>query len=240
MHGYIIHERLNIMNNQVDDALLEHMMSFCSENKQDLINTIVPIRTKYLTVVLEDIFQPQNASAVVRSCECFGVQDIHVIENENEFSPNPKIVIGSSKWVDIHKYSEEENNTIATLKELKSKGYRIIATTPHEKDATIDEIDIEAGPMALVFGSEQPGISDLAREHADEFVKIPMHGFTESFNISVSAAICLYELTKRIRSNENIDWKLTDQEQRLLKYDWAKKVVKYSEQIEERYINERK
>lgn len=226
------------MDQKVDSNLLEHMLSFCSENKQELINEIVPNRTKYLTVVLEDIFQPQNASAVIRSCECFGVQDIHVIENYNEFSPNPKIVLGSSKWVDIHKYNSEANNTVSTLKELKSKGYRIIATTPHEKDATIDEIDIEAGPMALVFGSELPGISDLAREHADEFVKIPMYGFTESFNISVSAAICLFELTKRIRSNENINWKLPEEEQTRLKYEWAKKVVKQSENIEKRYTEE--
>lgn len=226
------------MDHNVSDELLEHMLSFCSENKQDLINSIVPNRTKYLTVVLEDIFQPQNASAVIRSCECFGVQDIHVIENENQFAPNPKIVLGSSKWVDIKKYNSEENNTISTLRSLKKQGYRIVATTPHEKDATIDEIDIESGPMALVFGSELPGISDLARQEADEFVKIPMYGFTESFNISVSAAICLFELTKRIRSNENINWKLPEDVQRQLRYEWAKKVVKQSENIEKRFLEE--
>ncbi len=219
----------------VNQELLELMSEYVSENKNELFDKIIPQRTRYITCVLENIFQPHNASAVLRSAECFGIQDIHVIENDYEYEPNKKVVMGAAKWVDLHKYSEQENNTLECINHLKSKGYRIVATTPHSNDCNIDELDLEAGPIALMFGSEEPGLSSLAMEHADEFVKIPMHGFTESFNISVSAALCFYELTTRIRKTD-INWKLSDEEQIELRYKWCKKVIKNADLIEQHFL----
>lgn len=220
----------------VNKEVLDLLTGYVSENKNDLFDKIIPERTKYITVVLENIFQPHNASAVLRSAECFGVQDLHVIENEYEYAPNKRVVMGAAKWVDVHKYSEKENNTVDCINHLKNQGYRIVATSPHSNDCNIDELDLEKGPIALMFGSEEPGLSDLAMEHADEFVKIPMHGFTESFNISVSAALCLFELTTRLRKS-NVDWRLSPEEQEELRYQWCKKVVKNADLIEQHFLN---
>ena len=186
-----------------------------------------------MTVVLEDIFQPHNASAVVRSCDCFGVQDLHVIENKFEYEVNPKVVMGASKWIDIHKYGSEldvTNHTKSTLQSLKKQGYRIVATTPHTNDVSLDEFDVST-PFALVFGTEYEGISDIVKEEADEFLKIPMYGFTESFNISVSAALCMQHLAFKMR-NEKVDFGLTKEEKEVLLLRWYKKIVTSSEQLE--------
>ena len=220
----------------VNKEVLNLLCSYVSSNKKDLFDKIIPERTRYITVVLENIFQPHNASAVLRSAECFGVQDLHVIENDYEYAPNKRVVMGAAKWVDIHKYSEKENNTVDCINILKKRGYRIVATSPHSNDCNIDELNLEKGPIALMFGSEEPGLSELAMEHADEFVKIPMHGFTESFNISVSAALCLFELTTRLRKSK-LDWRLSPSEQEQLLYNWCKKVVKNADLIEQHYLN---
>ncbi|MDD3861036.1 MAG: RNA methyltransferase [Bacteroidales bacterium] len=200
------------------------------EQRLATFNKVLQNRTRYITVVLEDLFQSHNASAVIRSCDCSGIQDIHLIENNFEFTENPDIALGSSQWVNLIKYNKEENNTLQTITTLKKKGYRIIATTPHTNDKLINEIDLEKGKIALVFGSELPGLSEIALQNADEFVKIPMFGFTESYNISVSAAICLYELIPRLHQSD-IKWQLNDQEKEIILSDWLMKSVKDSKNI---------
>ena len=172
--------------------LLQYLSKYITPERLNLFNNIIKNRTKYITVVLEDIYQSQNASAVLRSCDCFGVQDVHIIENRNEFKLDTEVSLGSSKWLTLNKYNQKSNNSLAAIKHLKKKGYRIVATTPHTKDLLLPDYDIEVGKTALVFGSELPGISDIVWNEADQFLKIPMFGFTESFNISVSAAIVLH------------------------------------------------
>jgi tRNA (guanosine-2'-O-)-methyltransferase len=221
------------MNNPSNDKLLAYLLSFMSENKNELFEQIIAERTKHVTVVLEDIFQPQNASAVLRTCDVFGIQDVHVIENENEYNVNPRVVHGASKWINLHKYNEIENNTLDCINQLKEKGYKVYGTTPHTNDCLIQDIPLEE-PVALMFGTEMTGLSDIAMENVDGFVKIPMYGFTESLNISVSASICLYELSKRLKSSD-IDWKLTDEEKVSQLTVWAKKVVKSSDLIEQEF-----
>ena len=139
-------------------------------------------RTRYLTVVLEDIFQSQNASAVLRTCDCFGIQDVHIIENRNPYEINPDVELGSAKWLNMNRYNKSGHNTLEAFTELRKKGYKIIATSPHKNDLMIQDLPIEH-KIALVFGSEREGLSDIALQNADAFVKIPMYGFTESFNI---------------------------------------------------------
>lgn len=217
----------------------KRLISFLSElvtaerynNFQQVINN----RTNYITVVLEDLFQSHNASAVLRSCECFGVQNVHFIENKFQFIENPEVAVGSSQWITTNRYNRSENNTLETIKKLKKDGYRIVATTPHKDDVSLDKLDLERGKIALIFGTELNGLSDLALENSDEYMKINMFGFTESFNISVSVALCLYELTLRLRKT-NIDWQLSESEKDMIMVDWLKKSIKDSENIIKYYF----
>ncbi|MFT6850043.1 MAG: tRNA (guanosine-2'-O-)-methyltransferase [Sphingobacteriales bacterium] len=217
--------------------IIQYLEQFVSENKQDKISEVLSQRTRYIAVVLENIFQPHNASAVLRSCDCFGIQNLHVIENENEYSPNQGVTIGANKWIDIIHYNEKENNTVEALRKLKAEGYRLIATTPHKDDVTLDELDISKGKFALVFGTEKDGLTELALEECDEFVKIPMVGFSESFNISVSAAICLHHVTTKLRET-GLNWELTEKEKEMIKLDWYSKVIRNSELIIEEFTKQ--
>ncbi len=213
---------------------IDFFKEFLTDHRWELFNKIVADRTRYLTVVLEDIYQSQNASAVLRTCDCFGIQDVHVIENTNEFKINPDVVLGSTKWLSMNQYNTLENNTISTIQSLKEKGYRIVATTPHTNDVELDQFDLEKGKFALFFGSELPGLSNIVMENADEFLKIPMYGFTESFNISVSAAIILHHLTFKLRTSE-VNWKLSEHESNEILYNWIKTSVKDSDLIEKEF-----
>ena len=212
---------------------IEHLIPFATEERLLRFNEIIAKRMRHLTVVVEDVYQAHNTSAVLRSCDCFGVQDVHIIENKNEFSVNPDIALGSSKWLNVKRYNEKENNTIDCLRNLKDKGYQIAATTPHTDDVMLSDLDLSK-PTALVFGTEKEGISDLVRQEADSFVRIPMYGFTESYNISVSAALCLYECTERIRK-EGINWELSDIEKDGILLSWLQNSIKSSSKILEKF-----
>jgi tRNA (guanosine-2'-O-)-methyltransferase len=219
--------------------LLNYLSAVVNPERLSLFNRIIENRTNYITVVLEDIFQAQNASAVLRSCDCLGIQNVHVIENRNEFQVDTEVTMGSSKWLTLNRYSKEKNNSLETIQHLKSAGYRIVATTPHSNDVELPDFDISKGKIALVFGSELPGISEVILKEADEFLKIPMFGFTESYNISVSAAIILYHLTDKMRNSETINWQLTDEEKTDILLQWIRNSVKKSTLIEKRFWEER-
>ena len=218
--------------------LLKYLSEYITPERFSLFNKIVEHRTRYITVVLEDIFQSQNASAVLRSCDCFGIQDVHIIENRNRFQLDTEVSLGSSKWLSLNKYNREENNSLEAIKTLKKQGYKIVATTPHTNDQKLPNFDITSGKTALVFGSELPGVSDTILNEADEFLKIPMFGFTESFNISVSAAIILHHLTDKLHSSD-VNWELTDEEKTEIKTQWIRNTLKKSELIEKRFWEER-
>ena len=222
-----------------DKGLIKYLSSVITEERYTQIQDILQNRTKYLTVALEDIYQSQNASAVLRTCDCFGIQDVHIIENKNEYNINPDVVQGASKWLDLNYYNKKENNTLDAIKKLKADGYRIVATTPHTDDINLEEFDITAGKTALFFGTELTGISDIVRENADEFLKIPMYGFTESFNISVSAAIILHHLIFKLNETD-ADWKLSNDEAENTLLKWLRITVKKSELLEKRYYRDRK
>ena len=210
------------MTNEFDQQLLNELYEIITPNKVEMFEELSALRTRHVTVVLENIFQEHNASAVMRSCESFGIQDLHVIEKDNKYKVQRDIARGAGRWVDMTNYSSE-NPTLDCIKQLKAKGYKIVATTPHKDDFTIDTLPIDE-PIALVFGTEDSGISDEVREHADAFVKIPMYGFTESFNISVSAAISMHVLRSRLE-NASFEWKLTPEEQLKLKIRWCEKII---------------
>jgi len=216
-----------------DHELYEQLSQFVSPNKRELFDRFSALRTRHVTVVLEDIYQSQNASAVVRTSDLVGIQDVHVIENRNAYQLNPDVTLGSSKWVDIHRYRTHADNAMACVEQLKKKGYRIIATSPRSEHITPESIDLEQ-PMAFCFGTELTGLSDQLLSAADEHLRIPMHGFTESYNISASAAIVLYTVMHRLR-NSSIPWQLDEATLVTLKLAWARKMVHSAAHLEERF-----
>lgn len=213
---------------------VEYLSEFVTDYKNDLFRRLIAERTSYVTMVLEDFYQQHNCSAVLRSCDCFGIQNVHIIENMNTFTDNSEISMGASDWLTIHRHRKRENNTIETIDILKSQGYRIIATTPHEQDTFIDQIDLHKGKMAFCMGTELTGLSDDVLTRADEFVKVPMYGFTESYNVSVCAALLMYSVVQRLRQTE-IDWHLSDEERDQVLFAWYKRSIKASAQILKRF-----
>lgn len=203
--------------------LISYLSGFVSQQRLSRMMEVLSFRTRHLCVVMEDIYQSQNASAVLRSCDCFGVQDVHIIENKNIYEINPDVALGASKWLSLHKYNTQQHNTKHCITSLKEKGYRIIATSPHKNDCLIDELPVEP-KTALLFGTEMKGLTPEAKQMADGFVKIPMVGFTESFNISVSAALCLYHLTKKIREKVS-EWQLNEEDRSDILLEWLKQSV---------------
>ncbi len=218
--------------------LITYLSQFVTPHKQQRIQQVLDQRTRYLTVVLEDIYQPHNASAVLRSCECFGLQDVHIIEQRNPFRPNRDIALGAPKWLSLHHYrAEEGQHTQTCLTTLRAQGYRIAATTLRPDSIPIHALDLNQ-PIALCFGTEEQGLSDTAHNMADVFVQIPMYGFTQSFNISVTAALFLYDLTNRLRESAQ-NWALTPAEKQTLMLAWYGRVIDHSDIIIQTYLNNR-
>lgn len=216
--------------------LIKYFSGFITERRLEVFEQVLAGRTRYLSVVLEDIYQSHNASAVLRSCDCFGIQDVHIIENRNEYTLSKDVTMGSNKWLNLHRYNAEGNNTLKAFEKLRRKGYRIIATSPHKHSKPISEFDLNRSKAALVFGTELDGLSETAMDNADDYIYVPMQGFTESFNISVSAAIVLYHLTGALRESE-IEWELSLEEKNELMLSWLKKTVKSSDLLEKNFLD---
>ncbi len=217
----------------IDKKFLEYLEGYLTDKRKTLFRKVLENRTRHFTVVLEDIYQPHNASAVVRTCDIFGIQDIHVIENKYINKVSRHVAKGSQKWITSKRYKSDGNNTQICLDSLKAKGYQIIATTPHNDSCLLQDFDITK-KSAFVFGVEADGVSDYVKEQADGFLKIPMVGFTESLNISVAAAIILQDVTTKLR-NSNLDWQILEEEKEILYFDWIKKTIKNVDKIEEYY-----
>ena len=215
-------------------ALLEYLEGFISENRKQRFLDVLKNRTKHFTIAMEDVYQMHNTSAVMRSCEVFGIQELNVIEQKFGKSIDKQIAMGAQKWVDII----EHENAVSCLKSLKAKGYQIIATTPHNESCLIHEFDITK-PSALFFGTEKEGLSEEIMNNADGYLKIPMVGFTESLNISVSAAIIIQDITNRLR-NSKIDWQLSKDEIFEKRLDWTRKTIKDADFVENKFYEESK
>ncbi|OXA84967.1 TrmH family RNA methyltransferase [Flavobacterium hercynium] len=216
----------------IDLDYLAFLENILTDNRKEKFLKVLGKRTKHLTVVVEDVFQMHNTSAVMRSCEVFGIQELNIIEQRYGKRIDKEIAMGAQKWVDINQY-DSVTNCISSLKE---QGYQIIATTPHENDCMLEDFDITK-PSALFFGTERDGLSEEILEKADGFLKIPMVGFTESLNISVSAAIIIQDLTNRLRDSE-VKWQLTEEEILEKRLAWAKNSIKDIKRIEARYYEE--
>lgn len=228
------------------EHIIEFLESFLTPSRRNKFRFALGYRTRYLTVVLEDIHQAHNAAAVLRSCDCFGIQDIHAIENRNRFlikSRNSNVSRGAEKWLTLHRYGDSsmrsnkrERTTPYTqicLESLREKGYRIIATTLKENSIKLEQIPLDK-PIALMVGTEDSGLSQKAHEMADIAVHLPLHGFTRSFNLSVCTALCLDHLTHRLHAS-NIPWQLTHSERQSLHWEWIHKTLKSAEKLIKQY-----
>lgn len=213
---------------------LEYLRNFVTNEKNDLFDRLINERTDYVTLVLEDLYQSHNQSAVMRTADCMGIQHLHIIENRNSYDTTSSVSRGARNWLTLHRYRKDRDNTPEAIACLRKQGYRIIATTPHTEDTLIDELDLTKGKMAFFFGTEMTGVSETIREQADEFVKVPMYGFTESLNVSVCAALVMYSVMQRLRESD-IDWRLSENERVNIALQWYKQSVKSADEILERF-----
>ena len=205
----------------------EFLRQFITDERLARFDEVLSHRTRHITAVLENVFHEHNASACLRTCDCFGIQDVHIIESKNSFSPNSEISLGSSQWLTLHRHGEPaesvdatpEELTLQTITELKNSGYRVLATSPRQNSLPMEQVDLSR-PVAVIFGAEQVGVSETAIENADELIHIPMFGFTESFNISVSLALLMQHFTARLRQSDT-DWQLPEDARAALHHDWV-------------------
>jgi tRNA (guanosine-2'-O-)-methyltransferase len=183
--------------------------------------------------VLEDIFQEHNASAVIRSCDCFGIQDLYAIEDKNKYVLQRNIAKGSGRWIDLHRFANKDTASMDCLNHLREKGYKLVATSPHVNAYTPETLPID-NPVALIFGTERRGITESIIANADYHLTIPMCGFTESFNLSVSVAVILQTLRNRLEK-ETFPWKLSMEEQRALQIIWSTRILNGGEALEKQF-----
>lgn len=217
----------------VDRDLLAYLETYLTEDRRTRFLEVLAARTKFLTVALEDVYQMHNTSAILRSCDVFGLQELHLVEDRFARGLDKNIAMGAEKWVDVHRYGQVG----ACLDRLKAQGYEVLATTPHDDSLLLGDF-VPQRPTAIFFGTEKEGLSEEVMQRADGFLKIPMLGFSESLNVSVSAAIILQDLAQKVR-NSTEDWKLTPEEILEKRLDWTKKSIKNVNGIIERYFTGR-
>jgi tRNA (guanosine-2'-O-)-methyltransferase len=209
--------------------LFEHLSGFISATRRRRLEAVLAERTRRVTVVLEDVYQPHNASAVLRSCECFGIQDVHVVEANHEYQINKDVAQGSSKWLTLRRHTDLQS----CVEFMRQGGYRLVAATPHQADCSLDELGMDA-PVAIMLGTEDTGLSPAALEAADLRVRLPMYGFTESLNVSVCAAPMLRDALLKLRAGAE-EWRLSAAEQQELRWEWYRRSIRGVEMIERRF-----
>ena len=223
------------MEQDEQKRLIEYLEQFTTQHKINLINRVLELRTRHVTMVLEDIFHGHNISAAVRSAEGFGIQDVHIIEQRHKYNFKVGIDKGASEWLSVNRYDKKEiNNTQACFEALKKDGYAIAVTSPHAQGYTLNTLPLDK-KIALVLGTEQTGATAYALTEADLHVRVSMYGFTESFNISVCAALCLYDISTRLRESD-IAWQIPQQEKIDIKLDWLRNIVRGSDELEKLFL----
>lgn len=208
------------------DERADYLAEFVTPQRYRTLMAALAMRTRYMTLLTENLFHPHNASALMRHCDAFGVQELHTVETRCKFQPNASIVRGTDKWIDVHRH----NSTSEALASLKAQGYRLVATTPHRESCTPETFDVTRGPFVLIFGTEHAGISQEAMAAADEYLRIPMCGLVESLNVSASAAILIYMLVERVRQQVGA-WQLSPEETSVLRMRWLTASVRSAQEI---------
>jgi tRNA (guanosine-2'-O-)-methyltransferase len=223
------------MNAEQKRAVMAYLEGFVTPERQHRIDGVLAQRTRYITVVAEDFHNTHNASALLRTCDGLGIQDLHIVENFNTFKTRRGAASGAEKWVTVYRYNDDPvDNTRACLDKLRSQGYRLVATSPHLEALPPEAVPLDQ-KLAILFGSEKQGVSQQALAAADLHLTIPMVGFIESLNVSVSAALCLYTLTRRLRQYETC-WGLNEGEQLDLRLKWIRQSARHSDRLERQFL----
>jgi tRNA (guanosine-2'-O-)-methyltransferase len=226
---------MNSLSPETRAKLIAHFSQYITDHKKQLVEKILGQRTRHITVVLEDIYQSQNASAVIRTCECMGLQDVHIVENLSKYHLNTRVLKGADKWMDLVRHREKKNNnTEKCFLNLRENGYKVLVADPADDGMSIHDVN-PTDKIALLFGNELRGTSQYAIDHCDQKIKIPMYGFTESLNISVSVAISLNTLITKLRSLNN-HYGLAEEEKEAIKLIWFRKIVRRSDIIEKEFL----
>ena len=213
-----------------EQTLLE---PFMLEGRSERLREVAAYRTRGLTVLLDGVHDPHNLSAVVRSCDAFGLLDLHVIESQARFRVRSKISQGCEKWLDIHRHAGPEN----AIDTLRASGHELWVADASKDSIPVDQVPFQKR-LALVFGNEHRGASAKLREAANGTFHIPMHGFSESFNISVAAAITLAIAARQRERLLGRHGDLSPEEQKALVWNWQKRSVKHAKLILARLAQE--
>lgn len=184
----------------------------------------------FVLPVMEDVYQFRNAAAIIRSVEACGFHKVVAMETRNVFDPNLTVTKGAENWVEVEKMP----HTMDSLQEIKNRGYRMVAVSPEKNAGMLPDLVI-AEPVALIFGTEWQGVSDDFLDFCDETLAIPMYGFTQSYNVSVAAAICCYDLKQKLLRS-GIGYKLNEEKRMELMIRWAVRSIPSGEQILHNFI----
>jgi tRNA (guanosine-2'-O-)-methyltransferase len=222
--------------NTKQEEILSYFQQFLSTHKIELFEKKVLDRTRHFTLVLEDLFHPHNASAILRNADCLGLQDIHLIENNHQFKNEKDISLGSRKWLNLKRYNDFDTTSPTCIEQLKEKGYTIAVLSPHHTDIAINEYPIDQ-KTAFILGAEKTGLTEYSLQNADVHVNVPMYGFTESYNVSVTAALTLYDVIHRIRKS-NLNWQLNKDEQWEVKLAWTLRSIKSKRELIDLFLRE--
>jgi tRNA (guanosine-2'-O-)-methyltransferase len=184
-----------------------------------LLRELAAKRSRFYCMVLEDLVDPHNISAVIRTSEVFGLQDVHIIEEVNAYEINKSVLKGSFKWMNLYRY--KQRSTCMDL--LKSKGYQI-AVASTNTSTPIYEIDLDK-PTAFYMGSERFGNHPETLEKADVHFILPQYGITESMNVSVAAGVLMTHLECHMRAKSREQFCLNSFEQEKILLEWYKRHV---------------
>ncbi len=233
----IYHRLVNLSKAQKAE-LTAYMNTFMRDERRDKLNNVLDNRTTHFCVAMEDLFYERNSGAIIRTADGYGIQNIHVIEPRDSFKSKVTNIIskGAEKWVTKTQHDDIKNGAKMCIDELRSQGYQIVATTPHKDGHTIHDFDISK-KSAFFLGAEKTGISDIVMEEADDYIAMPIYGFTESYNVSVANGILLHELINRLR-NSDIHWHLSEEERSDLFLDWTMKSINSSDMIADKFMEE--
>lgn len=184
--------KLNFKNQAIDfadfsiepDKVLELLSDFITEERKEKTDVVLSNRSSFFVPVLEGLYDRGNISAVMRSAEAFGFYNMHIVETSEDFKESQRVTQGADKWLNVTKWKK----TKSCIQSLKDSGYKVFTTHMSEKAVSFDDLDLSQ-KTAVIFGNEKEGVSQEALDLSDGNVLLPMAGFTQSFNISVAAAL---------------------------------------------------
>lgn len=200
------------MQNKKNSIFFEQ---FITDDRKRKINGVLSYRINRIVLVLENIYDPHNVSAVIRTCDGLGFLDLYIVDPNKKIKYSSPITTGAEKWLNIFTYNEIGK----CYEDLRKKGYQIYASVLDKKAENLTDIDINKGKTAFVLGNEHSGLTEEAINGADGLFYIPMYGFVQSFNISVTAAMVLYWSREKLNM-AGISGDLSDKEIEKYKIKW--------------------